>query len=54
MIKIELRQNAGGVDFLQHSRYRVKIDKKVVALAADPIEVLDLIQAHMEQMKFNC
>ena len=52
-IEIDLRPNAGGVDFLDHTRYRVKIDKVVKSLSADPLEVMELIEEEMRAKAYS-
>lgn len=52
-ITIDLRPNAGGLDFWKDTRYRVFINKEIMSLSADPLEVLEIIETSMRELAYK-
>lgn len=47
---VELRQNGGGKDFYNDTRFAVWIDKRKVTHQADVVQVMDIIEEEIRRL----
>lgn len=50
---VELDTNGAGIDFWEHTRYKIRIDNEVRTFAATPLEALEIIEEEMKKRAYR-